>query len=585
MNVIGAVFTIMILTTALNMTIWLTRQQSEVMQLTLQKQNEDINTLKENIKVSSVNLANNKLNMTITNEGTSKSTIKSLYLVNETSQQNYVYNVDMPLEGKNVTTNLGQLNPSLPLTTNNKYTVKIVSESGNTATARIKPISLSQVKLPLSLYVLPSTVTTLENVTLLFAVMNNLTEGDHLSGSVTPVLQKSLSCGSGQNCGYTDYISPQPAVISNGAVVFFKWVFAVKAPAGTTMTFNATLQGAKQGNYVIETGRVEIVQEALISNQVIVSSQASIRPDVYMLSPGPFGTSNQKAVWGVVVVNPTASNIKVKMIAINLFSSSTSSNAHIMTPSGCNVAGLKPGASDWSCPHDGILMWQNLDSPITVKGNSSYAFLAKTVPGSLPNGAAEAAFMISIVVFTDMGQFSRQGYASNMYDSNTALANVYLTDTTTTTLANQDSHIFGNVTGIGNTNQTMYVALTDFDTSTSTQINSGATLIINVPKEIKNVYIPGLNGYPGSQSGFTSPQIVNYTDGSRQIRVTTNQAIGDTSTEAQVFKFVLELPSSTNKVTYALHTFIAGKVNTANPFASDAFGTLALTACPNSGCT
>ena len=587
MNAIGAIFALVILVTALNMTFWVVRQQDKVIQTTIEKQNADLNRFKEDIKVANINVANNNLNLTITNEGTSRATIKSLYVINETSQEQYRYDVNIAMEGRNVTTNIGQSNPVLPLKNDMKYAVKVVSESGNTATARIRPVSMSEVALPLSLYVIPSTVTTLENVTLLFSVMNNLTEGDILAGPVTPMLNKTLSCGSGPDCQFTPYISPTSATIPIGGSTLFKWVIQVKAPQGTTMTFNATLANAKQGNYVIETGRVEIVQEALTSSEVIVSSQTAIKPEVYMLSPGSFGDSNQKGYWGVVVINPVTTTMHIKMVAINLFSSTTSANAHILTPSGCNVAGVIPATSDWSCPHDGLIKWQNLDSPITLKGNSSYAFIAKAVPGSLPNGGAESAFMISIVVFTDFGQFSRQGYSSNMYDSGTSLVNVYLTDTATANLANQDAHIFGNNTLVGDTPaKRIYVAATDFDTSTSTQINSGATLIINMPKGFTNIQIPGVNGYPGSlPSGFSSATTDLYPDGTTQIRAITSEAIGDTSTEAKVFYFDVDVPSTEDQTTYAMHTFLAGKLNTANAFPADAFGTLALTVCPDSGCT
>jgi hypothetical protein len=592
MNAIGAIFAIIILATSLNMTFWIVRQQDKVTQTLIEKQNADLNRLKEDIEVADIGVANSKLNLTITNEGSTRATLNSLYVVNETSQAQYRYDMNIALDGKNVTTNIGQSNPAFTLNDDMQYTVKVVSESGNTVTARIRPVSLSEVALPLSLYVIPSTVTTLENVTLLFSVMNNLTEGDILAGPVTPELDKTLSCGSGPDCEFTDYVSPEPAIISNGGVTFFKWIFKVTAPEGTTMTFNATLANAKEGNYVIETGRVEIVQEAFRSSEVIIASSSLIKPEVYMLSPGPFGDSGLKGYWGVVVVNPVNATMHIKMVAINMFSSTTSASAHILTPSGCNVQGIMP-SSNWDCPHDGIIRWQNLDNPITVKGNSSYTFIAKAVPGSLPNGQSEIAFMISISVFTDFGQFSRQGYATNMYDSGTSLANVYLTDTPVSAVAIQDSptnHIFGNITVTGGIlGKRIYVAVADFDTNSGTQINSGATLIINVPKGFPNINIPGVDGYPGPlPSGFSSATNQTYSDGSTQIRAVTNEAIGDAIggiAEGKVFYFDVDVPSTGDTTTYVMHTFVSGKLNTGNPFPADAFGTLAITVCPDSGCT
>jgi hypothetical protein len=358
------------------------------------------------------------------------------------------------------------------------------------------------------------------------------------------------------------------------------------------MTFNATLTNAKQGNYVIEKGRVEIVQEALSSSEVIVSSSLLQKPEVYMLSPGPFGESSDKGYWGVVMVNPVNATMKIKMVAINVFSSTTSASHHILTPSGCNVVGISP-SSGWvnPCVHDGIIMWQNLDNPILLRANSAYTFLAKANPAGITD--EESAFMISIVAFTDFGQFSRQGYSSNMYSSSTAMANVYLTDTPTPATAILDSptnHILGNMTVTGGIlGKRIYVALADFDTTSTNRINSGATLIMNIPKGFPNITLPS-NATLSSTMGFSYATMKTYFDGTTQIRAVTNEAIGDTigTAEAKVFYFDLDVPSTGSTKTYSVHTFIEGKVNppSATPyFPADAFGTFAITVCPDSGCT
>jgi hypothetical protein len=168
-----------------------------------------------------------------------------------------------------------------------------------------------------------------------------------------------------------------------------------------------------------------------------------------------------------------------------------------------------------------------------------------------------------------------------MYDSSTSVVNVYLTDTTVPPQTTSDSHFFGDRALMANQNHTIHIAVADFDSLSSTQINSGATLIINVPAGLGNVTLP--DSVP---PGFVSATNTTYPDGSVQIRAVTSHAIGDkTMPEAEVFYFDIEVPSTNTTITYAMHTLLEGKVNTANPFPADAFGTFAIVVCPDSGCT
>ena len=583
-TVVGSAFMIIVIAGAFNVIIWSFQQQNSVTDVLLEKANSNIAKSDEGLHFSDMEVVNNKLNLTISSEAGTAAILTALYVVNETSKEQYRYDLNTPVDGRQPVTNIGQSNPSVVIKDDTRYSVKVVSESGNMATARIRPVS--EVALPLSLYVIPSTVTTLENVTLLFSVMNNLTEGDILAGPVTPMLNKTLSCGSGPDCQFTPYISPTSATIPIGGSTLFKWVIQVKAPQGTTMTFNATLANAKQGNYVIETGRVEIVQEALVSDEVIVGNTLLQKPEVFLIAPGPYGeaSSTYKGYWGVVMVNPIEKDMKIKMVAINLYSSELSSS-HQIVSSGCTITGIKPATSDWSCPHDGLIKWQNLDSPITLNKYSSYTFLAKVVPGSVPTD--DPAFMISVSVFTDFGQFSRQGYSSNIFNGPPApIANVFLTDTTTPNLGSTDSHVLGNQTLVGGTTaKRIYVAMSEVENSAgaASRIQTGASLIINVPRGFSNVVLP--TGATLSSLGFSSATATMYSDGTTQIVAVTNEIVGDTASEAKVLYFDVDVPSPSTTKTYAMHSFMSGKTNTSPVFPADGFGTFALVVCPSTGCT
>jgi hypothetical protein len=587
-TVVGATFMIIVVAGALNVIVWSFQQQDKVTDVLLEKSSSNIAKVDEGLHFSDMKVTNNKLNLTISSEAGTAANLTALYVVNETSREQYRYDLNIPVDGRNPVKNIGQSNPSIVIDDDTRYSIKVVSESGNTVTARIRPVS--EVALPLSLYVIPSTVTTLENVTLLFSVMNNLTEGDILAGPVTPELDKTLSCGSGPDCEFTDYISPTSATIPIGGSTLFKWIFKVTAPEGTTMTFNATLANAKEGNYVIETGRVEIVQEAVISSEIIVGNTLLQKPEVFLIAPGPYGEASgtYRGYWGVVMVNPIETDMKIKMVAINLFSSELSSSHQIVT-SGCDIVAIKPSAN-WSCPHDGIIRWMNLDNPITLKAYSAYTFLTKVVPGGVPT--SDPAFMISVSVFTDFGQFSRQGYSSNIFNgapTPSPIANVFLTDRTNVDLANTDAYVLGNQTLVGGTTaKRIYVAMAELENNaaSASQIQTGANLIINVPRGFTNVQIPGVNGYPGPlPSGFGSAVATQYSDGTTQIVAATNEIVGNTATEYKVFYFDVDVPSPSTTKAYAMHTFMAGKANTSPVYPADAFGTFAFVVCPSSGCS
>jgi hypothetical protein len=579
-TMVGAIFMVIVIAAALNVTVWSLQQQDKVTQALVEKAGTNLGKQNEGLSISDVRVSNNKLNLTLSSSAGTASNLTAMYVVNETSQQQYRYDLNIAVDGRNPIRNIGQSNPSIVIEDDTRYSIRVISESGNSVAAKIRPVS--EVALPMSLYVIPSTVTTLENVTLMFSVMNNLTEGDVLAGPLTPTLDKSLSCTEGEDCQFTDYISPAATIVPNGQSTLFKWVFKVTAPVGTTMTFNASLTNAKQGNYVIETGRVEIVQESLISSEIIVGNTLLQKPEVYLIAPGPFGehSGTHYGYWGVVMVNPVEVEMKIKMVAINVYSSELSAS-HKIVPSSCTPVAIRPNA-DWSCPHDGIIRWQNLDNPITLEGYSAYTFLAKVPPGSVPEH--DPAFMISVSVFTDFGQFSRQGYASNIWNGPPApIANVYLTDTSNNALANTDSHVLGNMTLIGGTlNQTLYVAVGDFENTSNAQskIVSGATLIINVPRGFTNIVIPET-----LPPGFSSAESITYSDGTTQIRAVTSEDIGDTASEVKVFYFDVDVPSSSATRAYAMHSFLAGQINTDPAFPADAFGTFGIVVCPISGCT
>jgi|SRR5581483_7284283 len=564
-SVVGAVFMVLIMIGALNAILLTLRQQDTITQAVIDKSNSNLNKLNEAIGISDIRVSGNKLNMTISNAGGAAATLKSIYIVNETANKQYRYDLNIPVDGRNIVKNIGQ---SLPITlkNNTKYSVKLVTETGNTAATTITP--LSSVALPMSLYLVPPTLTPNENITVLYAVSNNLTDGS-LGRNISLNLNYTLSCTAGPTCSITKYVQPpsNTTFLSRGSMMLFKWVFKVNAPDMTYVTFNASLLNAKLGNYAIEKGYVKLVESAQtsFSSEIIINSGLVQKPEIFTIVPSPFGDSSDKGLWGVIVANPTTTPMNVSRVVISAYTAETTGGGSTeMLNSGCSVTAVFP-ATTWSCPHANMLEWKDTINNQVIPGLEARSFLAKVQPG---NPTLEPAFMISVAVFTSMGQFTKTGDSGGIRDVSESLANVYLTDAAGTAIR-------GNQTINAAQSVTLYVAMADLDTSTSTYVKSGTRLIINVPKGFTGVTVPG------GQTGFTTSVPIQYSDGSTQIVATLNQNLGDTSAEIKVLQFTVTAPAAPSppaKRIYIMHTLIDGE--TASGFSAGAFAEIVLVVKP-----
>lgn len=291
-TIVGAVFMVIVMVGALNVTLWAMKEQERVATAVTEKANVSLDRLNEQIQIASVRLDAGKLNMTVVNTGGQSAQLRSMYIVNETAvpKQQYRYDLDMAIDGRDSTSNVGQ---SLPFVAkqNTAYSVRVVTEAGVAASAKIAPVS--QAALPMSLYVIPPTVTPGENVTLLYTVTNNSTDA-YLSGGITPSITTSCT-----GCTLTQFVAPPSNVqIGKGTTGLFKWVYKVEGPDNTPVTFNATISNAKQGNYVIEKSRIEVVDIAQQSfyTEIIISSDLVQKPEIFVIMPSPFGESAQQGL-------------------------------------------------------------------------------------------------------------------------------------------------------------------------------------------------------------------------------------------------------------------------------------------------
>jgi hypothetical protein len=567
-SVVAAVFMFIIVSGALTVTIWSTKQQDAVVNELLAKTQAKLGDLNEEIDISEVSIDNDKLNVTLTNNGGAATRATSIYIVNETAspKEQYRYDIDHLVDGRATVTNVGQTLPLVASDTTS-YSVKVVTESGSSASADFLPLSLTP--LPMSLYVIPPTVTTGENVTILYSITNNITNSNSPL-TLSPEISGSISCQVSQACSLTKMTSaPSSIVIYKGSTTLIKEVYRVDGPPDTILTFNASYTGAVAGNYVIEKGSIIVVDLA----QSVITSIATA-PDMYLILPSPAGNSLDHALWGAVVVNPTNSTMQVSRVLITMFTGSHTGATKIVA-AGCADTPIVPStASEWTCPHDNQIMWRDLSTPETLQPGQTKTFLVRVQPTSLPAGEEEPGATVAATVYTDVGIFTKTGYTVGMTDIAQPLGNVYLTNTvdTSSSGALNNNNMLGHINNISpSTNTTFYVAMADLDTNSTSVITAGAKLIINVPPGFGNVTVI-------SQSGFVSNATVTVrADGITQIVGTTNEDIGNSAAgEAKVIAFWAITPSPPTDTTYLMFTYVNGITNNNPPFSAGAIAETAL---------
>jgi archaellum component FlaF (FlaF/FlaG flagellin family) len=569
-TIVGAVFMVIVMVGALNVTLWSMNEQERVTAAVTERANVSLDRLNEQIQIAGVRLDAGKLNMTIVNTGGQSAQLRSMYIINETAvpKQQYRYDLDMAIDGRDSAANIGQ---SLPFVAkqNTAYSVRVVTEAGVAASTKIAPVSQSA--LPMSLYVIPPTVTPGENVTLLYTVTNNSTDS-YLSGGITPSIATSCT-----GCTLTQHVAPPSNVqIGKGTTGLFKWVYEVDGADNTPVTFNATISNAKQGNYAIETGRIEVtdISQQSFYTEIIISSDLVQKPEIFVIIPSPFGESAQQGLWGITIVNPTSAPMEVSRIVANIFTTHIQTNGKPLPiwDEDCDLTGIYP-STGWLCIQANQLEWKNTASPITIDALSAASFRARIEPSAISQGD-EPAFITSITAFTSMGQFAKTGYSGSVRDATAPMTNVYMTDTTTPATALQNSHMLGYVGNIaGSSPVTLNVAFADLDSVAGTYIKSGTKLVVTIPKGFDNVAVASYSGFAAA------PVVTEYTDGSTQVIATLAEHLGDTSSaEAKVLSITATTPAVPDERIFVLHSLVDGE--TESNFSVGSFAQIPLQVLP-----
>jgi len=213
---------------------------------------QSIDKSKENFEIVNIGVTDGKFDLTIKNTGQLPINFTRLWVNNVTDSswplQNFTLN-EISAPGQ-ISYNVGQ-NLELHALESQSYDLRLVTERGNLFNVQIT--SPQDEALEMNLFSTSKSVITGQNVTIWFGVTNNVTDGSVLQ-LLTPQIEDPPDVTGGATATYQEGPIPSSKEsLSPGDTSFFKWVYTVSGSSGDKITFNATVNNAKQGNYVQES--------------------------------------------------------------------------------------------------------------------------------------------------------------------------------------------------------------------------------------------------------------------------------------------------------------------------------------------
>ena len=268
---------------------------------------ESMDKSKEDFEIVGVKINGGKFDLTIKNTGQLPINFTRLWVNNVTDAswplQNFTLN-EASYPGQ-ILYGVGQ-NLNLYALESQSYSLRLVTERGNLF--NIQVTSPQDETLEMNLFSTPKSVLTGQDVTIWFGVTNNVTDGSVLQ-IITPLIEDPPDITGSATATYKEGpIPPSKESLSHGDTSFFKWVYTVTGSDGDTVTFNATVDNSKQGNFITE--QVEIV--ILDDDSLLVENAGVLQVDYVSLewaqgnndwSSGWNLDANTDTVWRINVTN------------------------------------------------------------------------------------------------------------------------------------------------------------------------------------------------------------------------------------------------------------------------------------------
>jgi len=499
---------------------------------------------------------NDILNISINNQGQNPVEISSIWITNKTLPDQpatrYTINYDDAFVPSGFTSDVLSTQ-SLEMVPDT-YDIKVISAFGTIKTIEFALGSVGSSGLRAEMITDPPDVIIGQNVTIAMIVTNT---GTDTVNNVQPDPLIFTPTGMGAVIDSSSY-TPTFANLNGGASVMFTWDYQVTGDSGDQLTFSsiARSDGGEVSNMVSDISILREPTDGGSGDPIIITDDLLARPQLFFVIASPQGQSGDvEALWGINVVNPINAPMTVTKLVISAFAPGGNNNDVLFDRVGgsCDFTPIAPilgPDTSWSCPSENSIMWQNTISPILIPANSTSSFLTKVEPGKPSGSTGLESILVQGSIFTTFGSFGKDGYQATMSNSATSIANVFLSNAAGSRL---NSDVKTSEIGIlPNVVRTFNVVLADMDLDDNTMINSGATLIINVPRGWTEVTV---TGYPGFVS---SPTVTEFGDTSTQIVGITSNLLGDSTNPSDVITFTARSPNIAHDSFYIMHILAQG---------------------------
>ena len=529
-SVVGALFFTVLMIAGFSVLSLALDAQTDIVTTQRMVSDVEIKKQQENFRVLASTDGNDILSIAVNNLGQNPVEVSSIWIVNKTQSDQPVKRFDINYKDSFISSGSSSniLSSQTLKMIPDDYEIKVVTTHGTMKIIDFSNDGGGSVGLRGELITDPPDVIIGQNVTVAMFVTN--TGLDPIS-NVAPLPLDFVSTGMGSIVASS---GPTPASVelNGGASVMFSWDYQVTGESGDQLTFT----GQATGDGGTDTGPVSDISVLRLPTDGgtgspdpdIVNDDLLARPQLFFIIPSSQGEAGDAtALWGINVVNPVNAPMDVTKLIITAFAPGAQNNNKIFNMGGgsnCSPvpAPISPVSGTWSCPSENALMWKS-STPVTIPANSTQAFLAQVEPGKPSGNTGLESITVQGSVFTSLGSFGKAGYQSTMSSDPTSIVNVFLAKDLLGSDHRDSDNIESTRTNISpNSLETFHVVFADMDSS-STEIESGAKLIINVPKEWTDVDVTAWNGFP------VEPVITQFGDGSNQIVGTTNARFGDTT--------------------------------------------------------
>ncbi len=542
-SVVGALFFVILMIAGFSVLSLALDAQTDIVTTQRIVSEIEIKKQQEQFGVFASTDGNNLLSVSVDNQGQNPVEISSIWIVNKTLSDQPATRYAVTYDDAFVPTGLiidVLFHQALAMTPDT-YDIKVISALGSIETIEFNSGAGSSNGLRAELITDPPDVIIGQNVTVAMMVTNTGTV------NVQNVKPEPLSVGGTGSVIASTPHNPSSVNLDRGESVMFSWDYQVTGNSGNDLTFSTFAKGDYESPGDVSSNVASDVSILRLPTDGgpggvpdIVNDDLFARPQLFFIIPSSQGQSNAaEALWGMNVVNPINAPMSVSKVVITAFAPGGNTNDILFERTGnsCDFNPISPVLgpdSNWTCPSENALMWKST-TPVIIPANSTKSFMTKVDPGSPSGNLGLESIIVQGSVFTTSGSFGKSGYQSTMSETTTSIVNVYLTDDTLN--PRTSANIKATRIGIpSNSLETFSVALADMDLVDATRINSGAQLIINVPKQWTDVAVTGYTDFTAM------PSITAFGDGSHQIVGITSVDYGSTATPAGTITFEARAP-------------------------------------------